>query len=97
MPKTETVFARFSLASYDDHFKLEEHRSEINQRLYDVMTDNFYLQKLTALVEQFQPEDIAPWLARKKDYKAPNFEEIRAIAKFQVTDQKVDLVEIRFH
>lgn len=98
MPQnTETVFARVMLRNYDDVFVLDERRGDINERLLEVMSDDFYMKILTDLVKQYQPDDIATWLNYKMNYSSPRPDTIRAIAKFTVQDQKVDLVEIRFH
>lgn len=98
MPQNiETVYARLMLRSYDDAFQLEERKDDVHERLFEVMNDPYYMEVLTNLVKQYQPADIEPWLIYRKERSFPLPETIRAIAKFTVQDQKVDLVEIRFH
>ena len=97
MPKIETIYARLVLKSYNDHFVLNERPSEINERLYDVLSDDFYLKKLTDTVAKAHPEELAPWTKYKDEYKSPHPKDIRAVAKFTVWNQKVDLIDIAFY
>lgn len=98
MPKTETVYARLNARSYQDLLQLDETRNELNARLYEVLNDDFYMKKLTETVVKYHAEDLAPWIAYRKEPTALNrHEDIRAVGKFLVTDQKVDFVDIRFY
>jgi hypothetical protein len=50
MPKTETIYARLNVRSYQDLLQLDETRNELNARLYEVLNDDFYMKKLTETV-----------------------------------------------
>ena len=98
MPKTETVYARISLESYDRYIDLDEVRADINERLYEVLNDEFYATQLTKALEERYPEKIEPWTTYRNDPRAVNHpSRIAAVAIFNVTDQRVDFVDARFY
>jgi hypothetical protein len=97
MPKIETIYARLSLKSYDDTFTLNERPSEINERLYDVLSDDFYLKKLTDTVAKAHPSELAAWTKYREERTSPRPSDLNAVAKFTVWDQKVDLIDIAFY
>ena len=97
MPKPEVVFARLELRPYADHFDIKEHVHEINERIYEVLKDEFYSRTLTQTLAKLHPEIFAEWSDYQSNRTRTMPEAIRAIGKFTVLDQKVDLVDIRFY
>lgn len=97
MPKIEEIFARLSLKSYNDTFTLDESKHEINERLYEVLTDDFYLKKLTDTLCKAYPKPLEHWIEYKAMRTSPHPETVNIIAKFHIMDQKVDLVDVKFY
>ena len=98
MTKTpDLVFARLELRAVSDYFVLKETSREINARLFEVLNDEFYQRTLTRTLEKLHPEIFTDWVAYKKSVRNPTPKPIRAMGKFSVLDQKVDLVDIRFY
>ena len=97
MTKPEILFARLELSPIRDHFTLQETPSQIHERLYEVLKDEFYARTLTRTLEKLHPEIFADWVSYKAKPRSPMPQTIRAMGKFAVLDQKVDLVDIRFY
>lgn len=100
MPKTEIVYARLSLPSYATAFRLEDTKYEINERLYQVLSEEFYTEPLTKELIRLNPEIFADYVAyhdpkTRLSTTAP--EKIQAVGKFEVTGEKVQLLDIRFN
>ena len=97
MPKTHVVYARLRMRKYDDVLTLSERASEINERLYTVLNDEFYMKKLTDAVRELHPLVFEKHGTKKEKTLSFDFTKIDAVGKFAVTDQKVDLLDIRFY
>lgn len=99
MPKTKTntVYARLELASHDPAFTLTDSRYEINERLYEVLNEPFYAEAFTQELVRLHPEIFAAWVEWRESYTGPRPNKIQAVGKFEVSDQKVELIDIRFN
>ena len=99
MPKTETVYARLILRTHSDRFELNEIEREIHPRLFEVLRDDYYQRQLTEQLIRVHKEELAAWLRYKDNPTAANRPTLdhRAVGKFQILDQKVDLVDILFY
>lgn len=97
MPKTATVYARLELASHDPAFSLKDTRYEINERLYEVLNEPFYAEAFTKELVRLHPEIFKDWVAWRESYMGPRPDTIQAVGKFEVSDQKVELIDIRFN
>lgn len=98
MPKTEIVYARLQFDSFRDEVKLDETRAEINERLFEVLTDDYYLKSLTQqLIKQYS-ENLEPWIKYRKRISTDRPDpKIQAVGRFEVTGQAVTLTTIRFY
>lgn len=98
MPKIENVYARLELRAYSDSFRLLESRYELNARLYEVLSDDFYLKKLTDDLVRLHPVEFEAWLNHKQNVSFKQVPSpVTIVALFAIMDQKVDLVDVRFY
>lgn len=97
MPKTEIVYARLEFTNLREHVSLNEVRAEINERLYEVLKDDYYLRSLTQQLMKQHPKTLESWIEYRKNFTPTRGFHIKAIGKFEVTGQKVTLLDIKFY
>lgn len=97
MATTQIVYARMELKSYSKSFELIDRKYEINERLFEVLSEEFYTEPLTKRLIELHPEIFADYVSYRKNYEPKDVATIQAVGKFEVTDQKVELIDIRFN
>lgn len=100
MSKTEIVYARLELQGHDKHLRLIDRKHEINERLHEVLNDEFYLKNLTQALADVHSDIFDVWARYQKHDGSLSLHEvpqISAVGKFEVQDQKVTLLDVRFY
>lgn len=97
MSKPRIVYARMKLESFDKHLTLSEFKYEINRRLYEVLNDEFYTTQLTENLAKLHPAVFDAWSEYWNDALSERPKPIQLVGKFEVFNQKVQLLDVRFY